>query len=116
MVVCGVLKSVIFGWLNSAGFTEFDTHVIIGFPGETETDVEETIHFVTRHKPKYVLVSKFMEVPGAPASELPDRVDEKTQLRRLRRFAESMKQAGIICNNEEGDIIKNRFERMRKGS
>lgn len=106
----------IFGWLNSTGFTEFDTHAIIGFPGETEADVEETINFITLHKPKYVLVSRFMEVPGAPASQLHDKVDEKTQIRRLQRFAKAMKQARIICNNEEGDISKGRFERMGKSS
>lgn len=107
----------IFDWLDNAGFTEFDTHVIVGFPGEMEEDVEETIQFIIRHKPKYVLASKYLEVPGmAAASRLPDKVDKKTKLRRLRRFAEAMEKAGIICNSEEGDIIKTRFQRMRKGT
>jgi MiaB/RimO family radical SAM methylthiotransferase len=106
----------IFNWLNAAGFTEFDTHVIIGFPGETDRDVDETIEFIVRHKPKYVLASKYLETPGMTSAKLPDKVDEKRQLQRLHRFAEAMQNAGIICNSEEGEIIKNRFQRIRKGT
>lgn len=106
----------IFGWLNSTGFTEFDTHVIIGFPGETDEDVDQTIEFIIRHEPKYVLASKYLEVPGMPSSRLPGKVNEATKLRRLHRFAESMQKAGIICNSEEGDIIMSRFQRIRSRS
>jgi MiaB/RimO family radical SAM methylthiotransferase len=106
----------IFGWLNTAGFKEFDTHVIIGFPGEMDEDVDETIDFIVRHKPKYVLASKYLEVPGMAASKLPGKVDEATRRRRLYKFAERMKEAAIICNSEEGVIIKNRFQRIKKGS
>ena len=104
----------IFRSLNSCGFKEFDTHVIVGFPGEREEDVEETIQLIVRHKPKYVLASKYLEVPSMASSGLPDKVEEKTQLSRLQRFTESMKKAGIICNNEGGEIIKNRFQRIGK--
>ena len=78
--------------------------------------MDETISFIIGHKPRYVLASKYMETPGMTSATLPDKVDDATRVARLRRFAAAMKQAGIICNSEEGEIIRNRFQRIRKGA
>ena len=102
----------IFGLLNNICFTEFDTHIIVGFPGETEEDLENTIQFIIRYKPKYVLASRYLEVPAMPSANLPDKVNEEKQINRLHRVATEVKKAGIICNFEEGDIMNSRFKRI----
>ena len=88
----------VFGTLNKIGFTEFDTHIIVGFPSETEEDFEETLQFILRHRPKYVLVNGFMESPKLLAAELPGKIDEATKRQRLIEAEERIRAAGIICN------------------
>ena len=102
----------VFGFLNEAGFTEFDTHLIIGFPGETEDDFEETIRFILRHRPKYVLVSGFMESPSMEASGLLGKVDPETRGWRIREAAIRIKDAGIICNTDDSDLSRDRCRRI----
>jgi len=98
-----------FGLLNSIGFTEFDTHIIVGFPGETEEDFEETVQFILRHRPRYVLSSGFMESPAAAASRLPHKVDEETKRQRLHNAGARLRSVNIICN-VDGDTA----DRLRR--
>lgn len=102
----------IFSHLNDIGFTEFDTHVIAGFPGETEADFDETIDFILKHRPKYVLGSAFMESPGMPAASLPDKVEHEAVKLRLKRLAEQMTCAGIIANTDDSELSAERFRRL----
>lgn len=104
----------LFSYLNEIGFREFDTHIIAGFPGETEDDFEETIEFILRHRPKYVLGSAFMESPGMPAAILSDKVDSDTTRLRLIKFAEQMTRAGIIANTDESELSAERFRRLNR--
>lgn len=103
---------MIFNLLNYIGFKEFDTHIIAGFPGETEEDFEETIHLILRYKPKYVLASRYMKTPTMPLILLPDIVDETTKSIRIERFLSSMNNNGIICNAEGGDVMSTRLCRL----
>ncbi len=102
----------IFTFLNESKFKEYDTHLIIGFPGETEEDYEETIEFVLRHHPKYVLVSGYMESPVLMSAQLSGKVDEKTRYRRLRDSESRIKAAGIICNTDDSDLSAERCRRL----
>ncbi|MDD5473262.1 MAG: radical SAM protein [Candidatus Methanoperedens sp.] len=102
----------IFTLLNNTDFTEFDTHLIVGFPGETDEDYEETIQFVLHIHPKYVLVSGFMESPAMPAYKLPDKVDSETKYKRLRDAEARIKAAGIICNIDDSELSATRFHTL----
>lgn len=104
----------IFSFLNQLGFKEFDTHLIIGFPGETEEDLAETLSFILRHRPKYVLASGYMETPQMPSSKLPCKIDQSTKLRRLEKMAEEIKKAGILCNSDNSELSRNRFYTLNK--
>lgn len=104
----------IFSLLNYIGFNKFDTHVIVGFPGETESDLEETIDFILRHRFKYVLASAYMESPQMSASKLPGRVDLKTTQNRLKKLAEIMIKEKIIINTDEGDLSADKFRRLNR--
>ncbi len=102
----------IFGFLNEIDFTELDTHLIIGFPGETEYDYEETIQFILKHRPKYVLCSGFMESRAMIAYKLPNKVDIKIKQQRLEDAEKRIKSAGIICNTDDSDLSLERFRRL----
>lgn len=98
--------------LHALRFSEFDTHLLIGFPGETDSDFEETVRFIVRRGPKYVLASGFMETDSMPASRLPDKVGAEERGARLRRLSERMRAEGIICNTDDSALIRDRFRRL----
>jgi len=106
----------IFGFLNDAGFDAFDTHIIIGFPGESQKDLRQTIDFMLRHRTRYVLISRYMEMPHTPSARLRPKVPARTVARRLRTAQRALSAAGIICNVEGGTRARNRWRRMRKGA
>ena len=95
-------------------FKEFDTHIIIGFPGENDADFEESIDFIIKHKPKHVLTSRYMDLKILPAYKLPNKIAPEIITHRLKLFEKRMKSTGIICNSDESDIIQDRFERINK--
>ncbi len=88
----------IFGKLNELNFTEIDSHILVGFPGETRKDFNESVSFALRYNPKYMLINKFMAMPGMPAFDLPDKVSEETKERRALAAETMFRKAGIICN------------------
>lgn len=102
----------IFGLLNSIAFNRFDTHIIVGFPGEMEDDFADTMRFLRLYRPSYVLLSGFMESAAMPAAQLPNKVDDETKRRRLREGAASLRDAGIICNTDESELSAERCRRL----
>jgi ribosomal protein S12 methylthiotransferase len=59
---------------------------ITGFPGETEDDFGELIHFLQDAKLDRVGAFPYSAVEGASANDLPDPVDEDLKHDRLARF------------------------------
>lgn len=59
------------------------TDVIVGFPGETEEDFEETVRFIEDHPFSYLHIFPYSERSGTLSEKLPDPVDQKTKKRRL---------------------------------
>jgi len=102
----------VFGLLRSVNFTEFDTHLIIGFPGEKEEDLEQTLEFVLNYRPKYVLASGYMESPAMQASGLKDKVNDQVKYRRLRYAESQIKAAGILCNTDDSELSADRCRRL----
>jgi threonylcarbamoyladenosine tRNA methylthiotransferase CDKAL1 len=90
--------------LQQLDFHAHDTHIIVGFPGETEEDIEETIRFLARCRPRYSLVSMYMEASGAPASLLPGKVDQVMTYGRIARMTDELTKLGIICNADGSDL------------
>ncbi len=103
----------LFSALNDAGFRRFDTHVIVGFPGETEADFDRTVEWILRHRPQYVLLSRFLESPAAPAAALPNKVPPAAVDARVARAQQAFADAGILCNWEGSEMIKERLRRLQ---
>ncbi len=102
----------VFRTLSTSGFTELDTHQIVGFPGETEAEFQETVDFILRHHPKYALCNSYMEAQYAPSAKLPGKVDEETKRERIGVAAAAYKRAGIICNHDGSDLARERLRAM----
>lgn len=62
------------------------SNVIVGFPGETEADVEELANFLTRARLDAVGVFGYSDEEGTEAATLPDKVDEAVVHERVERI------------------------------
>jgi len=104
----------IFSYLDKIGFDAYDTHIIVGFPGETPEDLQKTLGFLKTHKPRYALISRYMEMPHAPSAKYRPKVDRRTINRRLAEVLRQLSQAGVICNVEDGFLASERWARLRR--
>ncbi len=59
---------------------------IIGFPGETEQDFEDTMSLIDEIGYDFSFSFIYSARPGTPAAEFPDDVDEETKKQRLQRL------------------------------
>lgn len=102
----------IFGLFREMNFREFSTDIIIGFPGETESSFQETLDLVLQYKPKYILLSAYMDFERLPSYTLADKVDQKTKLERLQRASELFISNGIYCSTDGGSMTNERRRRL----
>lgn len=77
---------------NEINGLSLETDIIVGFPGETETDLEATIDLMNRIKPDVTNISRFAARPHASAARLkqikPEEIKERSSriLRVARRI------------------------------
>ena len=62
--------------------------VIVGFPGETETEFGETFDFLERVAPAFIHIFPFSERPGTPAVDMPGKVSPAVAAERVQRLEE----------------------------
>lgn len=67
------------------------TDILVGFPGETEEDLEETLDVMRNVRFTYSFMYHFNPREGTPAVKLPGRVPEKVKKARLARVIELQK-------------------------
>lgn len=75
------------------------TSLIVGFPGETEEDLEELRNFVKETKFERLGVFKYSPEDGTPAVKLNGHVDEETKEKRYNQIMEEQQKASKK-NNE----------------
>ena len=93
----GVLKAMNRGY-TARGFLELvrdiraampgitlSTDILVGFPGETEDDVKQTLHLMEEIKFIYSYMYHFNPREGTKAFELPNRIGEEVKKERLAR-------------------------------
>ncbi len=65
---------------------EFSSDFIVGFPGETEKDFEETMKLVEKVRYAQAYSFKYSPRPGTPGAERKDQVPEEVKTERLLRL------------------------------
>ncbi|MCL2354721.1 MAG: MiaB/RimO family radical SAM methylthiotransferase [Oscillospiraceae bacterium] len=65
------------------------TDIIVGFPGETDEDFEETYMFLKKINFNDMHVFKFSPRKGTPAAKMQEQVDERIKEERSKRLIES---------------------------
>jgi len=62
----------------------FTTDIIVGFPGEEEKDIQETIEVLKKVRYHEIFSFKYCDRPFAVASNFPEKIPEKEKERRLK--------------------------------
>jgi tRNA-2-methylthio-N6-dimethylallyladenosine synthase len=74
------------------------TDIIVGFPGETEAQFENTLRALADVRFDKVHVAAYSPRPGTPAAEWPDQVSSEDKARRLHAVEELQKQISTEKN------------------
>jgi tRNA-2-methylthio-N6-dimethylallyladenosine synthase len=74
------------------------TDVIVGFPGETETDFEQTLELVERAQYDGIFAFKYSPRPNTPALAMPGQIPEEEKGRRLRILLERQREIQTARN------------------
>ena len=83
------------------------TDAIVGFPGETEADFEETLTLLDAIQSDGVFAFKYSPRPNTPSLAMPDAIPEEEKSRRLAILNERQRQIQIARNEK---LVGARFE------
>lgn len=88
-------------WMKSAARPiAITTDIIVGFPGETEQDFEETLGLLDEVQYDNMFSFKYSQRPNTPALKLDDHIPEEEKTRRLAILQEHQRQIQIRRNAE----------------
>ena len=71
------------------------TDLIVGFPGETEEDFEQTMSLLEEVRYDQLFVFKYSPRPGTPASRFHDQIPEETKTRRIEAVLKLQEKIGL---------------------
>jgi len=96
------------GWLRaSQRDISITTDLIVGFPGETEREFEETLSLLDAVGYDSAFTFKYSPRPNTPALRLQDEIPDTEKARRLAVLNEKQKQISALRNNRHvGEIIE----------
>lgn len=91
------------------------TDIIVGFPGETEADLEETLDLLEDVKYDNIFSFKYSRRPNTAALELGDQIPEEEKTRRImivqeRQRAIQMRQNAEMIGETEELLVEGRYE------
>ena len=83
------------------------TDIIVGFPGETEADFEETMHVVREARFAGAYTFQYSQRPGTPAATMPDQIPREVVQERYVRLIELVKEIAWRENQRlEGSVVE----------
>jgi tRNA-2-methylthio-N6-dimethylallyladenosine synthase len=95
-------------WLHGARRPiSITTDIIVGFPGETERDLDDTLSLLDAVQCDGVYAFKYSPRPNTPALSMPDAIPEEEKGRRLAAVQEKQREIQIRRNEM---LIGNTFE------
>ena len=77
------------------------TDIIVGFPGETDDDFQQTLDVVTRAQFAGAFTFQYSPRPGTPAASLPDQVPAAVVRERYRRLQVVVEEAALAGNRAQ---------------
>lgn len=81
------------------------TDIIVGFPGETEEDFEETLDVVRRVRYDSAFTFLYSKRQGTPAADMQDQVPEETAKDRFNHLLKEVQRtAGEVCGRYGGAV------------
>ena len=94
----------LFDKLSDLKFSNFSTHLLLGFPGETMSDVEKSVDFLSHYKIRHVVASSFMSHPAIKASQFSDQILPEEKRKRVMFCKERLTSKGIIVFTDFASI------------
>ncbi len=77
------------------------TDIIVGFPGETEADFEQTLHVVREARFAAAFTFQYSKRPGTPAAEMPDQIPQAVVTERYNRLLETVNDVTLAENRRQ---------------
>jgi len=77
------------------------TDIIVGFPGETEADFEQTLHVVREARFAAAFTFQYSKRPGTPAAEMPDQIPHSVVTERYGRLLETVNEVTLTENQAQ---------------
>jgi tRNA-2-methylthio-N6-dimethylallyladenosine synthase len=99
------------------------TDIIVGFPGETDEDFEQTLHVVREARFAQAFTFQYSKRPGTPAAEMPDQIPKAVVQERYERLValqeeisweENKKQVGRVLEVLVSEGEGRKDERTRR--
>jgi len=81
------VKECILDFQKTIPELKLETHIIVGFPGETEEDFQKSVQLVKETKFSKIVVFRYEDRPNTRASSFPDKVPKEVIDRRVRVLA-----------------------------
>lgn len=92
------------------------TDIIVGFPGETDEDFEDTVDLVKRVQFSKIHVFKYSKRSGTPAADMKNQVDGNIKIERSNRLLElSDKMMDEFIEKNRNTTLKILFEEEKDG-
>ncbi|MEW6366841.1 MAG: radical SAM protein [Acidobacteriota bacterium] len=89
--------------MRHLGDVFLETSVIVGFPGETEAEFDDTVHFLKTVDFDNVFIHYYCDMPNTTSSILPDKTDKATMVERLNRINRSGIRHSVAATRHEWD-------------
>ena len=97
--------------------TSISTDIIVGFPGETEAEFEETLQVMNQVVFNRAFMFKYSLRPGTKAAEYSDQINEEIKQNRLARLIDLQQSHTLKANQcHIGKVLKVMVERESKKS
>ncbi|MBO4324653.1 MAG: tRNA (N6-isopentenyl adenosine(37)-C2)-methylthiotransferase MiaB [Lachnospiraceae bacterium] len=93
------------------------TDIIIGFPGETDEDFEDTLDVIRKARFMSAFTFIYSKRSGTPAADMPDQVPEEVSAERMKRLLETVGEvAGAEARKFTGQTVPVLCENYKKAT